>query len=275
MSRLGGISVTHEGPSGAVLARGFAREVTTGYSLAVQFSDPQGAKSSAYQGAGLRLGTAGVESLTPVAVAYNVGAADLTVTGRLPYTLADGSTAEVSLPEVCLSPGAAREINVAAAMNAAGVPSGVSAAGLEFEYSTEPGSVQMTAFSVDGNQLFRVPMWDVQAQKSGTGGYPWHIEGNSSTYICLKNTTDQPQEYTFQMSFEGGFYVLGVKSIAPRQTLAMDLRALRDGQVPDVYGHTIPATANRGQVMWSVRGGDSLAMIGRSEQADLVGGREQ
>ena len=79
----------------------------------------------------------------------------------------------------------------------------------------------MTAFSVgaSGNQLFRVPMWDVQAQKSGTGGYPWRIEGDSSTYVYLKNTTKQLREYTFQLSFEGGFYVLGVKTIAPRQTV--------------------------------------------------------
>lgn len=272
MSRLGGISVEHDGPAGAVIARGFAQEVEKGYSLAVQFSDPQGAKSSAYQGAGLRLGTAGGESLTPVVVAYNAGASDATVTGRLPYTLADGGTAEVALHEVRLSPGEVREINVAAAMNAAGVPSDVSAASLEFEYSTGPGSVQMTAFSVGGNQLFRVPVWDVQAQKSGTGGYPWRIQGYSSTYVYLKNTTDQPQEYTFQLSFDGGFYVLGVKSIAPRQTLAMDVRALRDEQVPDVYGNTIPLGAKRGQIMWSVRGGDSLAMIGRTEQADLTKG---
>lgn len=74
------------------------------------------------------------------------------------------------------------------------------------------------------------------------------------------------------MSFEGGFYVLGVKTIAPRQTVVMDVRALRDEQVPDVYGHTIPLDAKRGQIMWSVRGEDSLAMIGRTEQADLVKG---
>jgi hypothetical protein len=157
MSRLGGISVEHDGPAGAVIARGFAQEAESGYSLAVQFSDPQGAKSSAYQGAGLRLGVAGGEALTPVAVAYNAGTEEATVTGRMPYTTSDGGTAEVSLPEVRLSPGESREIDVVAAMRDAGVPADVSAAGLEFEYSTAPGSVQMTALSIGagGNQLFR------------------------------------------------------------------------------------------------------------------------
>ena len=44
MSRLGGISVEHNGPAGAVLARGFAQESGKGYSLALQFADPQGAR---------------------------------------------------------------------------------------------------------------------------------------------------------------------------------------------------------------------------------------
>ncbi len=271
MSQLGGISVQHDGPAGAVLARGFAR-APAGYSLAVQFSDPAGAKTSAYQGAGLRLGSVSGDSLTPVVVAYNAGATETLVTGRLPYTLSDGGTAVATLPEVRLAPGETREINVAAGLSAASVPSDISAAGLEFEYTTEPGSVQMTAFSVGGSQLFRVPMWDVLAQRSGTGGYPWRIEGNSSTYVYIKNTTAQPQEYTFQLSFDGGFYVLGIKSLEPRQTIAMDVRALRDEQVPDVYGNTIPLDAKRGQIVWSVRGPDGLAVIGRSEQADMVKG---
>lgn len=274
MSRLGGISVEHNGPAGALLARGFAQEASKGYSLAVQFADPQGAKSSAYQGAGLRLGVAGGEALTPVVVAYNASTEEATVTGRMPYATGDGGTAEVSLPEVRLSPGESREIDVAGAMRDAGVPADISAAGLEFDYSTEPGSVQMTALSVgaSGNQLFRVPMWDVPAQRSATGGYPWRIEGNSSTFVYLKNTTNQPQDYTFQMSYEGGFYVMGLKTIGAHQTITLDVRALRDRQVPDVYGKTIPLTAGRGQIVWSVHGTDGLAMIGRSEQVDEVRG---
>lgn len=274
MSRLGGISVEHNGPAGAVLARSFAQESDSGYSLAVQFTDPQGAKSSAYQGAGLRLGAAGGETLMPVVVAYNAGAEETIVTGRMPYATSDGNTAEVPLPEVRLSPGESREVDVASTARAAGVPMDVSAAGLEFEYSTGPGSVQMTALSVgvSGNQVFRVPMWDVPAQRSGTGGYPWRIEGNSSTIVYLKNTTDRPQDYTFQISYEGGVYVLGMRTIGPRQTVSVDVRALRDQQAPDINGATIPLTAERGQIVWSVRGPDLLAMLGRSEQVDVVKG---
>jgi len=59
LSRLGHISVEHTGPSGAVTARGMAQDAEKGYSLSIQFSDPQAARSSSYHGAGLRLGAAG------------------------------------------------------------------------------------------------------------------------------------------------------------------------------------------------------------------------
>jgi hypothetical protein len=274
MSRLGGISVEHSGPAGAVLARGFAQETAKGYSLAVQFSDPGASKSSGYQGAGLRLGEVGGEPLTPVAVAHNAGVVETTVTGRLPYTTAGGATAEVTLPEVHLSPGETATIDVAGAIRDAAVPQGVTGAGLEFEYSTEPGSVQMAALSVGdgGNQVFRLPLWDVAAQRSATGGYPWFIDGSSSTLVYLKNVTAEQQQYTLRVGFEGGEYLVGVKSIEPRQTITFDLRELRDQQVPDDNGVTIPLTAERGQIIWSVYGPDGVAMIGRSEQADAVKG---
>ena len=97
-------------------------------------------------------------------------------------------------------------------------------------------------------------------------------DGSSSTYVHLKNVTDDLQHYTFQLSFAGGVYSLGLKTVEPRQVITLDIRALRDQQVPDEQGVTIPATATRGQIMWSVRGSDGLAMIGRSEQIDEVTG---
>lgn len=60
-----------------------------------------------------------------------------------------------------------------------------------------------------------------------------------------------------------------MKAIKARQTLVFDLRALRDNQVPDERNQTIPVNATRGKIVWSVRGRNSLALLGRSEQVDL------
>lgn len=69
-----------------------------------------------------------------------------------------------------------------------------------------------------------------------------------------------------------GTYATGLKSVAAGQTVAFDLRAIRDSQAPDSHGHTIPLNATRGQLHWSMRGTDNLALIGRAEQVDTVHG---
>lgn len=271
---VGGASISYSGPKGSLLARALIADETSGYSLSAQFYSPQGGKSSGYQGVGLRLGTASGEEFTPVVVARNVGDETAYLSGRMPYTKTDGSAGVVRLPKVKLAAGEASGVDVERAIRTQVRSQEIATASLEFEYTTPPGSVMMSAQSVSagGNHVFRVPMWDVPAQRNGTGGYPWFIDGTSSTFVYIKNVTDEEQSYTFSLTYEGGVYATGVKKVEGGQTVAYDLRAMRDGQVPDERGRTIPLDAARGKIVWSVRGPDSLALLGRSEQADLVKG---
>jgi Bacterial Ig-like domain (group 2) len=272
--RVGSASISHSGSKGALLARTLISNARTGYSWSAQFIDPGGAKSSGYQGVGLRLADVGGEHLTPVVVAHNAGDAPSTLTGTLPYTLTDGSTGIIDLPRERLRPGEVAEIDVARAISTRLHRSDFATAGLEFEYTGAPGTVVMSAESVStsGNQVFRVPMWDVPAQRNGTGGYPWYVDGSSSTLVYIKNVTAEKQTYTLYLTFDGGVYATGRKTVEPHQTVALDLRALRDNQTPDERGRKIPLNAARGKLEWSVRGPNSIALLGRSEQADVQKG---
>jgi hypothetical protein len=274
MSAHGYLSVESDGPPGSVLARAMAHDDASGYSLPVQFSYTKAGKSNSLQGAGLRIGSAGGEELRPLVVAHNAGDAATTLNGRVPYTTADGTDGEVALPRVELAPGQTEVIDVAQALAAHGVRRGVTTAGLEFEHTGESGSVVTSAFSVSrsGNQVFRVPLWDIAAQRSATGGYPWYIEGDSTTVVYIKNVTDQPQQYNLQLRYDGGVYALGLKTVEAGQTVMHDIRALRDQQVPDASGHTLPPDASSGQVNWSMRGPRNQVLIGRSEQVDVARG---
>ena len=273
-NQVGSASINHADPKGSVLARALVEDSRSGYSFSAQFYSPQAGKSSGYQGVGLRLGTVAGQKLNPVVVARNIGDEETYVTGRMPYTTADGRDGVVQLPKLKLSAAEAQSLDVQRAIAKAIASENISAASLEFEYTTAPGTVLMVAQSVseDGNQVFRVPMWDVPAQRNGTGGYPWFIEGDSSTVVYIKNVTDEEQHFTFSLTYDGGDYSLGVKTIKARQTVAFDLRALRDNQVPDERNQTIPVNATRGKIVWSVRGRNSLALLGRSEQVDLAKG---
>lgn len=271
---VGSASIRHSGAKGSLVARALIQDALAGYSWSAQFYYPEGGRSSGYQGVGLRLGEVNGERLTPVVVARNVGDTPTLIRGRMPYSAHDGSTGVVELPTVQLAPGKAASIDIDNSIKRKSLAGGYATAGLEFEYSTAPGSVMMSAGSVSDNrnQVFRVPMWDVPAQRNGTGGYPWFIEDSSSTTVFIKNVTDKKQNYTFELSFEGGVYSTGVKSVEAGQVVNIDIRSLRDAQTPDEKGRTIPLDASRGKVMWSVRGSDPLALLGRSEQVDLVKG---
>jgi hypothetical protein len=274
MSRFGAISVEYKGLPGGLVVRAMAYEAAVGYSLPIQFSDPMGGKSTSLQGAGLRVGRIGREALAPKVVAFNAGDTSTTLNGRIQYTTTDGTDGVAYLPQIELGPRTTELIDVLQAVRAHNVENRIATASLECEYTGSPGRVITSAFSVSesGEHVFRVPLWDIVAQRSATGGYPWYIEGESSTVVYIKNVTDEERQYTLQLRYAGGVYAVGVQTIEPRHTVAFDIRALRDQQVPDADGNTLPLDAKSGQVNWSMRGAQNQVLIGRSEQVDLAKG---
>jgi len=272
MSRFGSISVTYSGSPGAVFARGMAQDSSVGYSLAIQFSDPAAAKSSQLQGVGLRLGSAGGEALDPLVVVRNVSNSRTTVTGRVSYTDPSGATNIIPLADLNLAAAETAIVDLDKLLQQRGHEQPDAIGGLELEYSTEKGSVIASALSVSmsGNQVFRVPIWDIYGLRSSTGGYPWSIDGNSSTMVYIKNSADHQQHFFMNVKFDGGDYQIGRKTIEAGQTVVYDLRKLRDDQVPDIHGKKLPVSAMGGQVHWTKTGTEDGVLIGRSEQADTV-----
>lgn len=274
LREIGGLSLTYNGAPGALLARGLIDEPSTGFSSSIEFSDPSMAHSSKLDGGGLRLSPGGTQ-LTPIVVARNIGTTESIISGSLSYTADDGSTAAVHIPDTHLRPGAVNTINVSRRLRSSRVNTErLVSAGLQFTYSTEPGSIVISAQSVsaDGNQVFHLPLVDADAQPSSTGGYPWSIDGGSSTLVYITNVTDRPQQYVLQLNFQGAVYAPGLKTVAPHQTAVLDIRALRDGKVKDEHNQTIPPDATHGQVQWSIEGPENLTLIGRAEQGDSLNG---
>lgn len=266
----GGISIKHAGAPGHLLAYGFVRQPRRGFSNVIDFSDPQKVKTARLDGAGLRFDSIAGKPLAQVAVVRNVSAEPVTVQGRIPYTLANGHQDIRALPALQLSPGETKEVRLPSISPL--VP--VAAAGLEFSYAGAPGSVIALALSLsaDRNHVFRLPMRDAAIQSSSTGRYPWSIDDKSSTMVYIKNTTAGPKEFTIYVGYDGGSYALGVKTIPAWQTMAFNVRNIRDGQKADVNGGVMPLTATSGHVHWSIRGAEIKPLIGRAEQVNSING---
>ena len=257
-------------------------EPQRGYSNIAQFSNPAGGKSSEYQGVGFQIEDIANQEFEPVIVARNVGT-QTAVNVKVPYTRANGTRGNITLQSEQQSSGEMRLIKVQNIIQRVRNEQ-IKIASLEVEYNTAPGSVIVAAHSVsnDHNQVFRVPMWDPFGQRSPTGGYPWHIEGTSQTETYIKNISDQEQNYVAFLVWEnGGMYMIGLKPIAPHETIHIDVKKLRDEQTPDERGRTIPPHISSGQLQWTLRRKDNLpdadiranlSLIGRSEQVDLTKG---
>jgi hypothetical protein len=276
----GGISIQHSGPKGALLAHIMIQEATIGYSSVVQLFNPQSAKSSSLHGAGLRLGKFGGEELTPVIVARNIGNSMTILSGRIPYTTYGGNRGEILIRQVTLPPGEFKILDLSDVIKRSRIGD-IESAGVEFKYSTPPGNVIISTLSTSQRKkhVFHVPVLDPIAQQSSTGTYPWSIEGDSSTVIYIKNVTSRVQKFFLQLNFagseqvpEGGIYQPRPRTIEPGQTIAFDIRNLRDNQIPDDQGRLIPKDAKQGQVHWSVRGPENRVLIGRAEQVDASQG---
>lgn len=158
----GGISITHSGPPGAAIAYGFVQEPSEGFSNVIDFSDPQKAKSTRLDGAGLRVGTIAGQQLSLIAVVRNVSSAPTVVNGRIPYTLSDGSQGMADIEGFPLAPGEVRRINLLPTISQETRIKKIESAGLEFTYTGEPGALIASALSMSSSRahVYRVPMRD-------------------------------------------------------------------------------------------------------------------
>jgi hypothetical protein len=96
---------------------------------------------------------------------------------------------------------------------------------------------------------------------AGSGANPWHLDEDTESILFLTNESDQPARIGAQVAADGVTYYLTSLRLNPHETRVIDLRKLRDAQVPDFKNNKIPAAATDGSVIW-VRA-DNLPVMGR------------
>jgi hypothetical protein len=266
----GAVSLNHNGDKGALLAMIHLQDADRGYSETVNFTSPSG-KTTERHGAGLRLGSVNNDPLRTVVAVRNIGDQVTTVTATIPYSKQNGDTGTIELPQVSLEPG---EIKLLNTTNRQLRRNDFAAAGLEIKYTGAPGSVIASASSVSwsGNHVFALPMKDPQGGLSSSGGYPWFIGESTSTVVFIKNVTNEPQDFILSLIHAGGTWRLKPRLIDPQQTIAIDVKKIRDSQEKGVDGDLMPPEVISGHVSWGVRGKNAKALIGRAQMVDFENG---
>jgi hypothetical protein len=131
---------------------------------------------------------------------------------------------------------------------------------VRIQYSGPPGSLQALVSSVEsrGNLVVDSHVQNEGNGWAGSGGHPWHLDGDTESILFLTNESDKPARIGFKVSANSVTYYLTSLRLNPHETRALDLR---DAQQPDLNKNTIPAAATDGSVIW-LRG-DNMPVMGR------------
>jgi hypothetical protein len=151
-------------------------------------------------------------------------------------------------------------------MASKGISAPVEDAGVDISYDGMPGTVigRLTSFSDNGDYSFDVPVKDPLAGANrGNGSYPWRLDNGYTTVVHLKNTLDKEVMAVVQVRYDEGNHNPDRIKLAPYQTMAIDIRQLRDAQNKDIRNGLIPEEVESGQVVWFEEESESL--IGRAE----------
>ena len=134
---------------------------------------------------------------------------------------------------------------------------------IRIQYSGAPGTVQVQATSVELRSNLVIDS-HVQSEGNGwagSGANPWHLDDDTESILFLTNESDKPARLGFSMTANDAHYYLTDLRLKPHETRTINLRALRDAQLPDFHKNRLPADATDGSVSW-IRA-DNVPVMGR------------
>jgi hypothetical protein len=83
-----------------------------------------------------------------------------------------------------------------------------------------------------------------------TGAYPWKISDGYRTLVYITNISDQEVDFSSQINYAGGKFIYAPRKLRPGETAVFDLQKIRDEQMQDSAGHTLPEGVSIGQFNW-------------------------
>lgn len=270
------VTLNHDGPLGALIATGFALNERTGFSANLNFVDCATAKTTRLAAAHVRFGQADPQEGFPagtnfIASLVIANTMDMQTEAQISVTYTVHSASKtIKLRPITLGAREVRLIELSKQMAHNGVAGPIKDAGVDISYTHMPGTVigRLTSYDASGDYAFDVPVKDPVGH--GNGGYPWRLDNGFTTVVQLKNTLNKEASALVQVRYADGSYHPDRIKIGPYQTVAIDIRKLRDAQNKDIRGGVMPKEVESGQFAWFEE--EFGSVIGRAEVADISRG---
>lgn len=260
------VTINITGQPGSVIPTGVIESEDGSFNSVIRFYDTKGAKQPNLFANGLRL--AGV---TPHMVLKNTSSSAITAQPKFITPGGVGAAEPVVLPEINLGPNEITEVDLAPLLQAVGSRNDLDVVSVQVSNSGWPGSLIGSLYGINNSTgvNYDTPLRDSGPVRTMTGSYPWKITNDFTTVAYVTNISDRQAEFITEINYQGGKFILTPRKLQPGETAAFDLRKIRDGQMEDSAGHTLPKDVSLGQFKWAVHGvtGGKLVLIGRAEMA--------
>jgi hypothetical protein len=289
------VKLQHNGMPGDLITTGYVLNLKNGYSSGFFMVDPGILRSSVLAGAHFLAGQPdpsegfpeGTRFSSPLLLA-NVSAKPVVAHVSVDYTVKDKQDSKGSdddakknnatvpkdtvlkVKDLTIAPGGVQQVELSDALGGVGQ---IAEAGVDIAYDAAPGSIigQLTSVDQSGDYTFAVPVKDPEGMSEKLESvYPWTLENGMATVLHLKNTTKEAQTVGVLIRYDGGTYIPDGFDLQPYQTIAVDIKKLRDSKQPDGQGHLIPSNATHGQLAWVQQ--TPYTVIGRAEGTDVAAG---
>jgi hypothetical protein len=279
--KIGGVKVTHSGEPGDLLAHTLISRTKDGYSAQYRLEDLSSRASGTLAATHILVGQADVPGYSPAtrftstALLRNTSDASIEVAPKVSFTTR-GVSQTVALGVRRLLPGQVDSFDVGSLLARNGARGPYEGVGITLESTGRPSDLVAHLSSEDQTRdhVFSAPLKDPASSMNRSGGYPWTLEGESESIVHVRNSTDRESHFTIQLNYEGGSYALPVQTVAPQQQVAINIRQLRELQIPDSSDTTLPPSVSQGTVIWNEHGATMSGpqgLIGRVEVYDVSG----
>ncbi|MDX2039867.1 MAG: hypothetical protein SF097_01400 [Acidobacteriota bacterium] len=255
------------GPVGSLRAAGFVAAQDGRIISNIRYYDPQNIRQPHLFATRLN-----VKGNSLRLVLKNTGDAAITARPRFLPVSGDNS-ATVELHPVAINPHQAVEVDLKPLVTAANGRNDLDVVSVQVTNDGANGSLigALSGVNQTKKTVYDTPLRDIGPLRNSTGSYPWRLDGDYSTVISITNVGSEPAGFTATIKHESGKYMPQARILAVGETATFDLNKIRDEQIPDKDGNTLPKTAKMGQVHWSVlRGGDTVRLIGRGEMTSAA-----
>jgi hypothetical protein len=256
ISSSGGISITYQATSSALIVNGGLEDPATGYSSTVPFrsiSQTAGASTSdTYAELGLMTGAADPTMhfpagtiFTPYTIVRNPSSATISVTPTL-HWMQGGGPHSAQLPLLSLQPYGSLSLSLSSYLAKAGLGTFSGDVNLTLHVQSPPQQVLIAGGSVDhANTYVFAASPSRVAESVGKSLCYWSTGNGDDTMVTLWNPADEAQDVVFRLGFSGGHYLFPVH-LEPQNTRAFNISEVLNSGVPDSEGNLIPASVNAG-----------------------------